>query len=329
MTYSTRPEGPVISVIIPCFNYSQYIPQALKSLQAQTLKAWECWVIDDGSTDLTADIVKNIASHDERIRYIYQKNQGQAAARNTGLQYARGNYIQFLDADDLLQPMKLDIQSKFLDEHAEVNIVYGNVRYFTDSHPQELFLSRWDKSTDDWMPKISGKSLTIIQAYIKQNIFELGCALFRSEVIRQVGTFNVALQGVEDYDFCFRCAMAGLGFAYLEKSGSWCLMRHHTSSFSKNLFHMYRKELMMRDGMMQSLKQNCSRDLVDQNRKEFNFRLKKLQNLMIDDTIKGRKNYVGLNDMKWMYSHSSAKQNLYFFPRILKAYFTSSLLNNH
>ena len=65
---------PEISVIIPCYNYGQFIADALKSLQQQQLTNWECWVIDDGSTDLTADIVNKIAGYDKRINYVFQQN---------------------------------------------------------------------------------------------------------------------------------------------------------------------------------------------------------------------------------------------------------------
>jgi len=124
---------PLISIIIPCYNYSLYIPQALKSLQEQDFTNWECWVIDDGSTDSTSRIVNDIAIYDKRINYVYQENQGQPVARNTGLRLAKGDYIQFLDADDLLEPMKFSRQLNYLLQNTEVDIVYGAVGYFNNS----------------------------------------------------------------------------------------------------------------------------------------------------------------------------------------------------
>ena len=90
----------LVSVIIPAYNVEPYIQATLRSVQNQTWPAWEALVVDDGSSDKTADKIKELASKDKRIRLIQQANAGSSSARNTGLKAAQGTYIAFLDGDD-------------------------------------------------------------------------------------------------------------------------------------------------------------------------------------------------------------------------------------
>ena len=309
---------PGVSIIIPSYNYGHFLPETLKSLQEQEFTDWECWIVDDGSTDSTAQVVTRIIKKDNRIQYIYQDNQGQPSARNKGLKYSSGDYIQFLDSDDLLQPMKLFNQCRFLDQHPETDIVYGDVRYFNQATPEDLFINRWDDRMKEWVPKLSGKGRSIVEAFVNNNILELGSALFRKRAIYTVGDFSVSLQGVEDYDYCFRAAIKGLSFSYLDSKNAWCLMRHHPDSYSKSMIQMFRKELMLRELMEESIEHSQFKELLPLNKKKYNWRLKRLQDLLIDLTIKGKKQ-LDKSDFKWLFEHSDWKQNLYFFPRILKA----------
>ena len=93
----------MISVIIAAYNYGKYLSDAFSSLQNQTYSDWECIVIDDGSKDYTREIVAEWIKKDQRIKYYLQKNAGPSAARNNGAEKAQGNYILFLDADDILE----------------------------------------------------------------------------------------------------------------------------------------------------------------------------------------------------------------------------------
>ena len=107
---------PKVSVIIPCYNQAAFLPKAVASLQAQTMPEWECIIVDDGSPDNAAEIANNIALKEPRVRLIQQTNQGLASARNAGLKQAKGEYIQFLDADDTIAPEKLDRQAALMDQ---------------------------------------------------------------------------------------------------------------------------------------------------------------------------------------------------------------------
>ena len=112
-----------VSVIIPAYNQATFIPKAVASLQAQTLESWECLVVDDGSTDNTAEIVTNIALSEPRVRLLQKQNGGSASARDMGLQQVQGEFIQFLDADDTIAPNKLE-QQVLLMEREKLDISY-------------------------------------------------------------------------------------------------------------------------------------------------------------------------------------------------------------
>ena len=111
-----------VSVIIPAYNQAAFIHKAVTSLQAQTLDSWECIIVDDGSTDNTAEIVANIALNEPRVRLLQKQNGGSASARDMGLQQVQGEYIQFLDADDTIAPNKLEQQVQLMErEHLDIS----------------------------------------------------------------------------------------------------------------------------------------------------------------------------------------------------------------
>ncbi|HMH22017.1 MAG TPA: glycosyltransferase family 2 protein [Puia sp.] len=320
MAFFTHRLGVRVSIIIPCFNYGHFLPESLDSIRQQTSGAWECLVIDDGSDDATADIVKRMEALDNRFRYIYQENQGQPAARNNGLKQASGEYVQFLDADDLLAPDKLKVQMDWLDTHPEDSIVYGKVRYFESGKKNEPFLDRWGERMTEWMPMISGQGIPILRALTEKNIMELGCALFRASGLGRLGNFDSSLQGVEDYDYCFRAAAAGFSFHFLDTPGTEVFMRHHPDSFSKNRITMYKKELGLRRSIRATLREMGHHELAMLNENRYALRLRRLQDLIIDRTIKQKDRRPDRKELQWMALHSSLRQNLYFFPRMVKAY---------
>jgi glycosyltransferase involved in cell wall biosynthesis len=308
-----------VSIIIPTYNYGHFLPDALESLRRQTFTDWECIIVDDGSTDDTARIAGRAEKEDPRFFYVPQHNQGQPVARNTGIALASGQYIQFLDSDDLLQPEKLKIQVDFLERHPETDIVYGKARYFETGKEAELFADRWGHRMQEWMPMISGKGEPMVRAMAEKNILELGCALFRIEAIEKTGRFEPSAQGVEDYFYCFRAAVAGCGWHFLEAPQTCVVMRHHPGSFSKNRPNSFRKELQTRLVMRNMLKKMGDKDSLAANEEEYARRLRRLQDLLIDQTIKSGGKMPQKDELEWMLRHSSVRQNLYFFPRIVKA----------
>jgi glycosyltransferase involved in cell wall biosynthesis len=124
---------PYFTIVIPAWNRALLLPETIGSIQSQTFGNWECIVVDDGSTDNTADIVRAIEAADSRIRYIYQENAERSAARNRGADNARGLYLLFLDSDDSYTPEHLEVLYNFLREKQEpVAMVFTNLMYNTD-----------------------------------------------------------------------------------------------------------------------------------------------------------------------------------------------------
>ena len=114
---------PQISIIIPAYNVEKYIEETLRSIAKQTFSDFEVLVIDDGSDDGTFDIVKSIASQDRRIKIYTQDNSGQGKARNTGIDNAQGEYLTFVDSDDLVLPDYLSTMYKKMVSNSQVDII--------------------------------------------------------------------------------------------------------------------------------------------------------------------------------------------------------------
>ncbi|ACY48037.1 glycosyltransferase family 2 protein [Rhodothermus marinus] len=116
---------PRVTIVIPLYNTERFIADALESVLAQTFTDWECVVVNDGSTDRSAEIVARYVERDPRIRLVHQPNQGVCAARNTGAAHASpdSEYLFFLDADDMLEPEALERLVAYLDAHPEVGLV--------------------------------------------------------------------------------------------------------------------------------------------------------------------------------------------------------------
>ncbi len=113
-----------VSVIIPTYNYAKFIPEAIRSVLDQTFCDFELIIVDDGSTDETREVIKPYLD-DARVKYVYQENKGLSSARNLGITTSRGEYIAFLDADDLWMPEKLQKQVPLLESNHKVALIYS------------------------------------------------------------------------------------------------------------------------------------------------------------------------------------------------------------
>lgn len=224
--------GPLVSVLIPAFNYGHYLGQTLESVQAQTYQRWECIIVDDGSTDDTAQVVERYAARDGRIRYLRQLNRGQPSARNNALRAARGDYIQLLDADDLIESDKLRRQVGFLEARGDVDLVYGSVRYFATEKPGERRLSLLGPDVP-WMPCISGAGTSVLCALVEKNIMVINAPLTRRRTLDDVGSFDESLPRADDWDMWMRCALMGKRFEYRDEPGTLALVRSHSASLTK------------------------------------------------------------------------------------------------
>ena len=118
----------LISVIIPAYNCSKLIPNAIESVLGQTYSNLELIVVDDGSTDNTAEIILNYKNYNNNMKYIYQNNGGVSKARNTGIKQSVGEYIAFLDADDIWDKNKLEIQMKVINNCKNIDMIFSSFK---------------------------------------------------------------------------------------------------------------------------------------------------------------------------------------------------------
>jgi glycosyltransferase involved in cell wall biosynthesis len=254
MTYQPiETAEPLVSVIIPTYNYGALIGETLESLRRQTLAEWECVVVDDGSADDTAEVVARAAESDPRFRYLRQQNQRQAVARNTGLAAARGRYVQLLDADDLIESRKLERHAAYLESHPAVDIVYGGVRYFRTEEPGER-LHAMGAVNRPWMPEVSGEGHEVLEALVRGNIMVVNSPHVRRSLVERVGPFDAGLPPAEDWDYWLRCALAGARLQFLDEPDTLALVRAHATSSSRDRFRMYSADLLIRDKLAASVK---------------------------------------------------------------------------
>lgn len=243
---------PLVSVIIPTFNYGSFIGETISAVMEQTYPNWEIIIVDDGSTDNTKSILVPFLK-DQRIQYFYKKNAGLSAARNTGLSLSKGDFLQFLDADDLISPSKIERQITHFYASDEIGISYTPAYYFTDQRKSERY--RTVALTDtDWMPKLAGDDYLTWLELIKRNIMPINAALVRRNVIETVGLFDVDLKSLEDWDYWLRCATF-TKICYLEDDEGFALIRVHPNSMSKNEVRMATTEIELRTTFTKRIKQ--------------------------------------------------------------------------
>lgn len=241
-SHSQRPR---VSVIVPSYNYAHFLPHTLRNVQSQSCADWECIIVDDGSTDDTAQCAQSFAAADPRIRYVRQTNRGLSAARNTGLRHCRGDYVQFLDADDWIESHKLEKQADYLDRNPDADLVYGSMRFFPDSDPtRRLFRPHGGDTT--MMPEISGPGESVLPVLIRENIMVVNCPLIRRSAIEEVGFFDEELRSCEDWHYWILLAASGKYFAYEPMEGTLALVRMHGTSMSRNFMRMLGNALLMR-----------------------------------------------------------------------------------
>lgn len=202
---------PKVSVIIPTYNSAEYLPAAIESVLTQSCQDYEIIVVNDGSTDNTYGVIARYSAH---LRYINQENRGLSGARNTGIQHAQGDYLAFLDADDLFLPYKLSLQTSFLDKHEGVDVVYSNGYLFRPNvhgvERQRLFSEAGLLNTSLGTPSESLPVLVI------ENAFPVHAAMVRRQAVQAIGGFDEKLSTLADWDFWYRIAV-NHHFAYVDE----------------------------------------------------------------------------------------------------------------
>ena len=273
---------PLISIIIPTYNYGSYIHFTLDCVLNQYYKNIEVVVIDDGSTDDTAQILNQYCQKDLRVKYFYQENRGLSSARNLGLEKSKGDFIQFLDADDLISDSKLVLQIEAFIADPRMDISYTNCFYFAEEKTDILFTGL-NLSNDHQMPKICGQGIDAIKALVISNIMPVNSALVSRRILDVVPSFNVNYKSLEDWDFWLRCAFKNGFFKYLPNDKAYGLIRVHENSMSQNRSRMHDYEVDLRQDIEVYLTEikSIKKEEIDIVRKINNKEIKNLLSIII------------------------------------------------
>lgn len=207
---------------MPAYNAGRYVAEAIRSVLEQTYAEWELVVVDDGSTDDTARIVRELSARETRIRYVSRQNGGQAAARNTGIRISRGPLVAFLDADDLWVKEKLELQVKVLEETG-ADLVSSNGFVFRGD---DLGTEAYGLATAPG--RISGADMfRLLYAF---NRIQIQSVLVRRDWLDKVGLFDEdrSYQNCEDYDLWLSLARSGAVFYGMEEK--LIMYRRHSAA---------------------------------------------------------------------------------------------------
>lgn len=215
---------PKISIVIPAYNAEAFLGQTIASISAQSFDNFEIIVVDDGSTDATAEIA---STADPRVRVVQQRNQGIAVARNVGISESRGEWIAFLDHDDLWHPHKLKAQTEVLERDPGCGIVYGEFLRWNPLTPPQFL----DETLDSRriVPDLSG---FILPRLIHTNWVLLSTAVIRRSVFDAVGCFDPAMPPADDWDLMLRAAEH---FRFVKLAQPLALYRVHPGQTSLKL----------------------------------------------------------------------------------------------
>jgi len=195
--------SPLVSVIIPAYDVSEFIGEALDSVLAQTFTDYEIIVINDGSPDTEA-LERALKPYMSRIVYLKQENRGVSAARNTGIEAARGSLIAFLDGDDTWLPNYLEVQVARIQADPTIDVLYPNVIMFGD--PSE--------AGEEFMTSCPSNGEVTFERLLLQECNVSNCSIARRETIIRAGLFDESLRSVEDFDLWLRVIKQGGRIAY-------------------------------------------------------------------------------------------------------------------
>ena len=197
---ATSRRTPVVTVVTPAYNAAGYLPETVRSVLGQTFTDLELLIVDDGSTDDTLAVALRLAATDPRVRVVSTPNGGPAAARNTALRSARGEFVALLDSDDVMRPDYLVRQLAVFDACPDASIVTANA---VNCGGGPTFDGK------PFWPRVAGLERTTLLQLIEHEDAVCILSVFRRSVYATIGGFNPAFNGNEDYEFWLRAALAG------------------------------------------------------------------------------------------------------------------------
>lgn len=221
--------NPTVSVVIPTYKHRDFVLATLDSVFAQTFTDYEVIVVNDGSPDDTAEVLRPLVESG-RIRYIEQANAGQSQARNVGIEAAQGEFVALLDDDDLWLPDKLEWQVDALHQHPEAVMVYGATQAFGD--------------TEFYSPEGEVPSGRVYAAFLRRNwIMSPGQTLIRASALKTISGLDASLWGVDDWDLYVRLASVG---EFLYRPQVTLRYRLHRANASRDGWRMYLQSCRLR-----------------------------------------------------------------------------------
>ncbi len=216
-----------VSIIMPAYNAAKYIQASIDSVRQQTFTNWELIIINDGSTDNTIEIVKENERIDTRIKLINQKNSKQGAARNAGLRLAKGEWIAFIDADDLWMPQKLETQ---LLPQFDADVIYtGGTILFEENKTTKRYQSEYGAYTGSEMYNI---------LFCRYNIIPNLSVMMKAHLVSKIGYQDESMEinCSEDWEYWLRLARNGVSFYGINEN--LFIYRVHALGSSQNQIRM-------------------------------------------------------------------------------------------
>lgn len=229
---STATRTPLVSVIIPVYNGDRYIVQAVESVLCQTFTNLEIIVVDDGSTDRTQQVLQ---PYFDRIRYIYQENQGAAVARNLACELAQGEFLAFLDADDYFLSDKLEKQIVCFDADPALDMVQTGWFIVDETGREISAVKPWQQA-----PKLD------LESFIIYKCVRPSAMMLRREWWERLGGFDSRLPPTEDLDFALRLTLKGCKAVWLEETLT-CYRQHNSNLMSSGFPLMKNTEILMEE----------------------------------------------------------------------------------
>lgn len=232
---------PKVSVIIPVYNSEKFVEETIKSVLNQSYESFEIIIVDDGSADRSAEIIRTF--DDPRITYVYQENQGRSKARNRGISLAKGKYIAFLDSDDVWLSRHLEIEVEILKSIPEACAVYSNVWYIGEDGKPLFRDSSWEPR------KYSG---TPLRNLVERNFIQFSSSIVKKQLLMEIGLFNLEMEPCEDWDLWLRIVRRGYKIQHVNKvltkyrwkdsNDSEIYQRTMAAGSLKVLFKLYKSE---------------------------------------------------------------------------------------
>jgi glycosyltransferase involved in cell wall biosynthesis len=243
----------LVSIIIPTYNRAPLLLQAIQSCVDQTYRPIECIIVDDGSTDNTKDTIAKIEKWDVSsftVKYIHQQNAGSQVARNTGTAASTGEFIQYLDSDDLLYPDKIKNQVTFLQENKDCDGVWGG----------------WAKGTVEKNETIESFACDdLLTQFLTAHCIHTLAFLMRRTLIQKIGPWDVNIKRNQEIDFQVRGLLVGANYEYQSQIGG--LWRIHegeriaSTTGTKeilNFYHYWEKKLNNQCLFNEEMKKNIA-----------------------------------------------------------------------